>query len=47
MEVSGQLHVQAALPPEKKPPVPTREEARWASEPVWTLWRREKSLAAA
>jgi len=32
MEVSGQLHVPAALLP-----VPTGEEAGWAPEPVWTL----------
>jgi hypothetical protein len=31
--------------PAKKPPVPYGEEAGWATEPVWTAWRREKSLA--
>jgi hypothetical protein len=27
--------------------VPIRKEDRWASEPVWMLWRKEKSLALA
>jgi hypothetical protein len=34
-------------PPEKEAPVPTGEEARWAPEPGWKLWRREKSYASA
>jgi hypothetical protein len=46
MEVSGQLHVPAALPLGKEPTVPTGQEAGWAPEPVWTLWRREKSCPA-
>jgi hypothetical protein len=41
--VSGQLHAQATLSPEKQPPVPMGYEAGWAPEPVWTTWRREKS----
>jgi hypothetical protein len=36
MEVSGQLHALAALPP--------RKETGWAPEPDWMLWRREKSV---
>lgn len=28
-------------------PVPTGCKARWAQEPVWPLWRREKSLSPA
>jgi hypothetical protein len=36
--VSGYLHASAALPP-----IPIGYEAGWAGEPVWTLWRREKS----
>jgi hypothetical protein len=36
MELSGQLHASAALPPGK--------EFGWAPKPVWTLWRREKFL---
>jgi hypothetical protein len=40
----GQLHDLAALPQEKEPPVPTgQEEAGWAPEPVWTLWRTDNS----
>jgi hypothetical protein len=31
--------------PGKQPPVPIVQEAGWASEPVWTLWRREQSLS--
>jgi hypothetical protein len=31
-----------ALPPGKESPVPIAEEAGWAPEPVWKLWRREK-----
>jgi hypothetical protein len=42
MEVSGQPHAPAALPP-----VPIREEAEWAPEPVWTRWWREKFPAPA
>jgi hypothetical protein len=37
MEVSGQLHTPAALPP-----VPIGQEYRWASESIWTRWREEK-----
>jgi hypothetical protein len=29
----------------KEPPVPIVQEAWWASEPVWTLWRKEKFVA--
>jgi hypothetical protein len=36
MEVSGQLHDPAALPPGKKILVPIGEEAGWFPEPVWS-----------
>jgi len=42
MEVNGQLHDPAALPPGKEPLVPTGWEAGWAPEPVCTRWRAEK-----
>jgi hypothetical protein len=42
MDVSGQLHDPAALPPGKDPLVPTGQEAGWAPEPFWTRWFREK-----
>jgi hypothetical protein len=42
MEVGGQVHAQAALPPGKEPQVPIRQEAWWATEPVWTRWWGEK-----
>jgi hypothetical protein len=43
LEVSGQLHALAALPPEKEPQVPIGQEDGWNSEPVWTIWRSENS----
>jgi len=43
MEVSGQLHAPAALPPRKEPPVSTGQEAvGWVAEPVWAWCQREK-----
>jgi hypothetical protein len=45
MEMNGQLHAPAALPAEKQHPLPIEYEAGWASEPVWTLCRRVKSLS--
>jgi hypothetical protein len=44
MEVSGLIHAPAASSPGKKPPVIIGYEDGCASELVWTLWRREKSL---
>jgi hypothetical protein len=41
LEVSGQLHATAALPPGKEPLVPIVYEVGWTSEPVWKIWRRE------
>jgi hypothetical protein len=45
MEVSGQLNAPAALLPGKQPLVPIGYYARWAPEPVWTRWWREKFSA--
>jgi hypothetical protein len=42
MEDSSQFHAPVILLPEKGPPKPIGQEGRWALEPVWTLWRREK-----
>jgi hypothetical protein len=38
--VSGQLHVPAALPPGKEPPIPIRYEVGCTPESVWTSWRK-------
>ena len=46
MEVSSQFHASAALLPRKNI-VPTEQEAGWVQKPVWAVWRREQSLAAA
>jgi hypothetical protein len=43
MEVSGQLHAPAALPPGKEPLVPIGYEAGWAPEPVWMRLRKKNS----
>jgi hypothetical protein len=42
MELIGQLHAPATVTL-----VPTEEEGGWSSEPVWTIWGREKSLGPA
>jgi hypothetical protein len=42
MEISGQLHAPAALPP-----VQTELWVGWVPEPVWTRWRRRKAPAPA
>jgi hypothetical protein len=47
MEVSGRLHTPAILLPGKEPLVPTGQEVRWAPEPFWTRWWREKFPAPA
>jgi hypothetical protein len=43
MAMSDRLHAPTALSPEKQPPVPIGQKAKWAPEPVWTLWTKEKS----
>jgi hypothetical protein len=45
MEVSDQLHATAALLQGKEPLVAIGWEAGLTPEPIWLLWRREKSLA--
>jgi hypothetical protein len=45
MEVSSQLHTLAALTPGERAPVSIGQEAGWASDSVWMLWRREYNLA--
>jgi hypothetical protein len=42
MEVNGQLHFPAALPPGKLLPVHIEYEALWAPKPVWTLWKKKR-----
>jgi len=39
MEVSGQFHTPAALPPRERAPVPNGQEAGWAPELVRVRWR--------
>jgi len=46
VEVSGQQHVPAFYPGERTL-VPTGQQARWASQPIWTIWKRNKYLALA
>jgi len=45
MERSGQHQNLPAFPHHKKPLVPTKQEARWVSEPAWLLWTRDKSFS--
>jgi hypothetical protein len=44
MEINGHVYAPAALSPGTELPVPNEEEAGWATEPVQTLWKSEKSL---
>jgi hypothetical protein len=43
VEVSCQLHALAALPKEKSPLVHAGKEDEWATEPVRSLLKKEKS----
>jgi hypothetical protein len=47
MVVSGQRHAPATLCTRESTPVLIGQEARWASEMVWTQRLEEKSLASA
>jgi hypothetical protein len=44
MEVTGQLYAPADLSLEKESLVPIEQEARWAPDSVWMLWRRGKEI---
>jgi hypothetical protein len=39
LDINSQLHGLAVLFPGKEPPVPIGLDAKWAPEPIWTLWR--------
>jgi hypothetical protein len=43
LDVNSQLHAPATLPPGNEPPVPIGQEAVWAPEQVWAVWRSEDS----
>jgi hypothetical protein len=45
MEVNGQFQAPAALPPEKRPPVPILQGAVWAPEPVYSCPYREDIIS--
>jgi hypothetical protein len=45
MEVSGQIHAPAALPPGKEPSVPIEYEVGWTPDPVWMTWGSENSCS--
>jgi hypothetical protein len=42
---SGQLHAPSALLLGRDPPVPIKQKAGWAPEPLWTFQKIEKCLA--
>jgi hypothetical protein len=44
MEVSEQLHAPFALPPGKESRAPMGQKTICSPDPVWTRWRRKKSL---
>jgi hypothetical protein len=43
MEISGKLHAMPLYP--RKRSVTVEYEVLWVLDPVWTYWRRQKSLA--
>lgn len=47
LAISGMSAVAFTLTPEKNPPLPTRQEARWVSDLVWILWKIDESLTLA
>jgi hypothetical protein len=44
-DMSCHVHALAVLCLGEQSPVPVRWEAVWESKPVWTWWKREKSLS--
>lgn len=46
MEMSGQLHIPAAIPPGKEPQYPLTGD-RMGLKPIWAFCRKEKALACA
>jgi hypothetical protein len=47
MKVNGQLHALSALPLAEAHPLSIDDELGRVPEPVWMVWRRDKSLAPA
>jgi hypothetical protein len=47
MELSAQIQTLSTLAAGKEPLVSVKHEVGWASDPVWTVWRRENSFATA
>jgi hypothetical protein len=45
MEVCGQLHARQLYSRGSSPPVLIVQEAGWAPDAVWILWRRGKHIA--
>jgi hypothetical protein len=45
MEVSDEVHVPAALPSTKDPPVTIEYEADGDTEKVWKFWRRGRFIS--
>lgn len=42
LDEGGQFHIPIILHPCRRSPVATQQEAEWAPQLVWTLWRRDK-----
>ena len=44
MEVTGQPHASASLPPGTEPSIPIAPEVGWAPEQVWSFWESKDFL---